>query len=458
MLKQYHHMVGGAFRIFDAGIIAVAWILAFYLRFEALPLIAPNKGFPPIGSYLTLLPLIVILWGSVFSAMHVYKSRRILRRTDEIRLILKAHAVSVLLFISLTYLISEYKYSRGVVIYFALLAAVLLTVFRLSLRNSLRAIRRRGHNLRWVLGIGGGDALQKMQGRIVKFPELGLRMKSILTCDQVMTLEPGALSTLIRNEGIDQVLIALPRHQTALLDTLLAALKEETVDIQLLPDIYDFVTLGCEIETFDGIPIVHLNSSPLEGWGSAVKRATDVVLAAFGLLVISPLLVLIALLIRLTSKGPVFFRQERMGLDGQTFSMLKFRTMRTDAETQTGAVWAVANDTRKTKFGSFLRATSLDELPQLINVLRGDMSLVGPRPERPVFVSKFRHEIPHYMLRHKVKAGMTGWAQINGWRGNTSLDRRIECDLYYIRHWSYTLDIKILLLTIWKGFIHKNAY
>jgi len=194
------------------------------------------------------------------------------------------------------------------------------------------------------------------------------------------------------------------------------------------------------------------------GWGALAKRVTDIVASAAALVILSPLLGLIALGVRLTSPGPVLYVQERMGLDGHSFRMLKFRSMRIDAEHESGAVWARADDNRRTAFGTLLRKTSLDELPQLWNVLCGDMSLVGPRPERPIFVQKFRDQIPHYMLRHKVRAGITGWAQVNGWRGNTSLDRRIECDLFYIRHWSYMLDLKILTMTLWKGFIDKNAY
>jgi exopolysaccharide biosynthesis polyprenyl glycosylphosphotransferase len=196
----------------------------------------------------------------------------------------------------------------------------------------------------------------------------------------------------------------------------------------------------------------------LNGWGGYAKRLTDIVVSAIALIILAPVLFVIALAVRLTSKGPIFYGQERMGLDGRTFKMLKFRSMRQDAESSTGAVWAQPGDDRRTPIGAFLRATSLDELPQFWNVLRGDMSLVGPRPERPVFVHQFRKDIPHYMLRHKVKAGITGWAQVNGWRGNTSLDRRIECDLYYIRNWSYGMDWKILFLTLWKGFVNKNAY
>jgi exopolysaccharide biosynthesis polyprenyl glycosylphosphotransferase len=206
------------------------------------------------------------------------------------------------------------------------------------------------------------------------------------------------------------------------------------------------------------VPVVRLNDSPLIGWYAAGKRLIDIVVATTALVVLSPLLLLLAVIVKVTSPGPVLYAQERMGLDGRTFRMLKFRSMRVDAEAQSGAVWAQKEDNRRTVLGTLLRKTSLDELPQLWNVLLGEMSLVGPRPERPVFVHQFRKEIPHYMLRHKVKAGITGWAQVNGWRGNTSLRRRIECDLYYIQNWSYALDLKILTLTLWKGFVNKNAY
>jgi exopolysaccharide biosynthesis polyprenyl glycosylphosphotransferase len=206
------------------------------------------------------------------------------------------------------------------------------------------------------------------------------------------------------------------------------------------------------------VPIMLLNDSPMGGWRALLKRMLDIFFAGCALVILAPVLALIACLVKLTSPGPVLYSQERMGLDGRSFEMLKFRSMRADAEVDSGAVWARQNDDRRTALGTFLRQSSLDELPQFWNVFVGDMSLVGPRPERPVFVGRFRHEIPHYMLRHKVKTGLTGWAQVNGWRGNTSLKNRLECDLYYIQNWSLLLDLKILALTFWKGFVNKNAY
>tara|TARA_Y100000590_G_scaffold382926_2_gene453245 strand:+ start:3110 stop:4225 length:1116 start_codon:yes stop_codon:yes gene_type:complete len=371
----------------------------------------------------------------------------------------------MLLFIALTYLFSEYKYSRGVMLYFGVLGGLGLIVFRLTLRNLLRSIRKKGRNLRYTLLIGSGSALKTVAARFQKFPEMGYRIKGILTnTTEETNFEIPILGSfhdlekILSEHSIDQLIIGLRKDEQQHLEPILKQIQDETVEIRLIPDVHEYVTIGCEVEDFEGFPIVNLNDSPLEGWGTIFKRLTDIFVSAITLLILFPLFLVIGILIKIFSPGPIFYRQIRMGLDGKNFGMLKFRSMRVDAEAQSGAVWAVKNDPRRTKLGEFLRKTSLDELPQFWNVLKGEMSLVGPRPERPVFVEQFKKEIPHYMLRHKVKAGITGWAQVNGWRGNTSLERRIECDLYYIRNWSYLLDWRILFLTLWKGFINKNAY
>jgi len=225
-----------------------------------------------------------------------------------------------------------------------------------------------------------------------------------------------------------------------------------------VPDLFQFVTFKAGVEDFDGLPVINLTQRPLEGWNSLVKRSMDVVLSAGGLVALSVLLPFVAFAIWLEDRGPIFYTQERMGLDGRLFRILKFRSMRVGAEDATGAVWALEGDSRRTRVGAFLRSTSLDEVPQLVNILRGDMSLVGPRPERPEFVREFKEKYPQYMLRHRVKAGLTGWAQVHGWRGNTSLSKRIEHDLYYIENWSLALDLRILWLTATRSFRDENAY
>lgn len=465
MLKRYHRIFGGIFRCVDALVIGAAWLGAYWLRFN-LPLIEVTKGFPDLRTYAALTPLVMILWTGVLSAMRVYPNHRMLRRTHEAQLLLRAHGAAMLFFIALTYLFSEYKYSRGVMLYFGILGGFGLVFFRLLLRNGLRSLRRKGYNLRYILAVGEGPALETLIRRLERFPELGLRVKGVVTQEASPTREIGGkpvlghfreIQRLIHEYRPDQLVISLPRQQYPEMDRILAEIRDETLAIRIIPDIHEYVTLGCEIEDFDGMPIVNINDSPLAGWGAAAKRVTDILVSAVALVVLAPLMALVALAVRLTSPGPVFYSQERMGLDGRVFRMYKFRSMRVDADpTATG--WTRPNDDRRTPIGRFIRATSLDELPQFWNVLLGHMSLVGPRPERPVFVSKFRTEIPGYMLRHKVKAGITGWAQVNGWRGDTSLESRIECDLYYIRNWSYFLDWKILGLTLWKGVLNKNAY
>jgi Undecaprenyl-phosphate glucose phosphotransferase len=234
--------------------------------------------------------------------------------------------------------------------------------------------------------------------------------------------------------------------------------NREGLDIKVVPDLLQFIALRARLEDLDGIPIININDVPLQGLSGAIKRTIDIVVSLSALIVLAAPFAIIAVAIRLNSSGPVFYRQERMGLDRRQFMVLKFRSMYQNAEEETGPVWTLEDDPRRTAVGAILRRFSLDELPQLVNVFFGDMSLVGPRPERPFFVEQFKERVPHYMLRHKVKSGMTGWAQVNGWRGNTSIKKRIEYDLYYIENWSVGLDLKILWLTVIRGFFHKHAY
>jgi Undecaprenyl-phosphate glucose phosphotransferase len=256
---------------------------------------------------------------------------------------------------------------------------------------------------------------------------------------------------------IDQVYVALPLDEHEEIRPILKTLATTTADVKVVPDYYQFMTLYGGVEEIDGMPIVALRHGPVHGWDAVSKRMFDLVFGTIILVAAAPVMLVTAILIKLTSPGPVFYVQERMGLDGRTFRMLKFRSMRTDAEA-TGARWASAGDPRVTPVGAFIRRHSIDELPQFINVLRGEMSLVGPRPERPVFIESFKKQIPRYNLRHKVKAGVTGLAQVEGWRGATSLEKRIERDIYYIEHWSMWLDFTILVRTALGGFLSKNAY
>jgi len=466
MLKRYQTLCSGLVGTADALIIVSAWPAAYWLRFY-VPVFAVTKGLPTFSTYLSLTPLVAVVWLAVFTAMRVYSFGGRLAPVREMLLVLKAHGLALLLFMSLTYLFDQYQYSRLVTMYFGVLSGAALVLGRLIVRGGFRFLHTRGINVRRVLVVGEGPSAESVIRRLDDFPEIGLQVIGVVTHADSSAWEVGRkqvlgcfdqITQIIEKFKVEEVLIALPSSQQNDVAYLLEQLKDETLDVRLIPDVHAYVTLGCDVEDFDGVPVLRINDSPLFVWRAAAKRCTDILVAAIALAVFFPLMLLIGMLVKLTSRGPMLYRQERMGLDGRTFMMLKFRSMKIDAESRTGAVWAQQSDDRKTVIGAFLRKTSLDELPQLWNVLRGEMSLVGPRPERPVFVKQFRKEIPHYMLRHKVKAGITGWAQVNGWRGNTSLSRRVECDLYYIQNWSYLLDLKILSLTIWKGFVNKNAY
>ncbi len=313
--------------------------------------------------------------------------------------------------------------------------------------------------------MGGGELARTVIRCLRQRPDVGIQVLGVVG-DEKDAADLGArrlggygdLRAILDQGSVDHVILALPHEDYVRLGMILDEVGDEPVTIHFVPDLLRFASLRGGVEEFQGLPFIHLRESPLYGWNLVLKRGFDLACGSLALLLAAPAMLLIAVAIKLTSGGPVLYRQERMGLDGRRFWMLKFRTMDADAEAETGPVWAAPEDPRRTWLGAFLRSSSLDELPQLFNVLKGEMSLVGPRPERPVFVEQFRRRIPGYMLRHKVKSGITGWAQVNGWRGNTSLGKRIEYDLYYIERWSLAFDLRILSLTLWNGFRNRNAY
>ncbi|MBW2148598.1 MAG: undecaprenyl-phosphate glucose phosphotransferase [Deltaproteobacteria bacterium] len=467
MLKRYNQVFISCLIILDAVITAVSWLLSYFLRFH-VDIIPVTKGIPPFSLYLELVIYAVVIWGIVFRVMGLYAPMRSTSKLRETSKIAQASTVALLIFIALVYFIKEYKFSRLVILYFLLINIALLSSFRVLLRCVLHFIRRRGYNQRHVLIVGAGDLGQRVLKTIKQTPELGLKVVGFMdqrpdlvgrNLEGIQVLGPiQDIGSTLADGGIDQVVIALPLEDHEVFKEVMRQIDNEMVDIKVVPDLLQFMTLRGGVEELDGLSIISLRDSPLYGWNKILKRMMDIVFATVGIVVLFPLFILIALAIKLTSPGPLLFRQGRMGMDGRVFNILKFRTMRVDAEKETGAVWATRDDPRRTPVGAILRRMSLDELPQLINVLKGEMSLVGPRPERPELIMKFKQTIPKYMLRHKTKAGITGWAQIHGYRGNTSLEKRIECDLFYIQNWSLSLDLKIIMMTFWSGLINKNAY
>lgn len=467
MLKKHADFLKSLLLFVDLILVSAAWFLAYSLRFYG-DLIPVTKGVPSVQPYFTLLPGILVIWGIVFKAFNLYRPRRISSHLSEVWEITKSCSLATLMVVALSFFLRQFEYSRVVFLMFWALSIVLVTISHWSFREILRLFRRRGYNLRYALIVGAGQLGRELATKLHDHAELGVRVIGYLTrkpekvglnLDGIQVLGTyDKLPDALAMHPVDQVFIALPHDDYAAAEKILRFLQGQTVDVRIIPDLLQFITIRGQAEIFEGLPIVTLQATPLYGWNQFLKRTTDLVFSLMILTVSSPFLLFFSVLIKLTSSGPVLYRQKRMGYDGRVFEILKFRTMRQDAEQNTGAVWATPHDARCTPIGAFLRRTSLDELPQFFNVLRGEMSIVGPRPERPELIEKFRESVPKYMLRHKIKAGITGLAQINGWRGNTSLEERIKCDLEYIEKWSLWLDLKVMWLTIWKGLLNKNAY
>lgn len=475
MLRKYSQFLVQGLFLFDLLLLCLCWVAAYAIRFyipplQQLPLVGglfTYKELPHLERYLLLLVGIVVIWGLVFRFFGIYKPRRTKSLVSESADILKAFTLAFMVLVVINFFLMRDAFSRGCLAVFYVLGLALLNASHLSFRILLRRLRARGYNLRHVLIVGEGRTAIEVARTLIAHREMGYRIIGLLTEEKQQvgaTLEGfPAIGTYAEVAGVvherdpDEVIIALPAEKQNRFYDVLQSLGDELTNVHVVPDFMHVGSLRVSMDVFDGIPIMTMRTSPVFGWGGAGKRIFDAAVSLAFLLAFSWLLAIIALLVKLTSRGPVFYGQERMGLDGRTFRILKFRSMRQDAEAGGAAGWTTKDDPRRTLIGRLLRRTNLDELPQLFNVLTGDMSLVGPRPERPVFVEQFRKSIPKYMLRHKIKAGMTGWAQIHGWRGDTSIEERIKYDIYYIENWSLGFDVRILLMTLWRGFIRKKA-
>jgi len=468
MLKAHSRLVENLALAGDLFLIATCWITAYFIRFYVMPrfYVVTVTDIPPFRDYaLQLLPILVV-WGVAFRTFDLYRPNRLGSRASEWLDVGKASILGALILVSImTFAFRDYAYSRLVILIFLAESIVAVSLARAALREVLRFARRHGYNLRYAIVVGGGEPAAEVLRVLKRRRDVGIFVLGILSDKREVPENVRWLGgiedvrAVLDRQQVDIVIIALPHADTSRLTAVLNGIGDDPIAIHLVPDVFSLVPARGGVEEFEMIPFIHLRESRLYGWNLFLKRAFDLGFGTLALIAAAPFMVAIAIALKLTSPGPVLYRQERMGVDGLRFKMLKFRTMHVDAEAETGPVWALPDDPRRTPLGAFLRRTSFDELPQIFNVLRGEMSLVGPRPERPRFVEEFRRRVPGYMLRHKVKAGITGWAQINGWRGNTSIERRIECDLYYIERWSLSFDLKILLQTLWYGFrINRNAH
>lgn len=446
--------------LFDALAIELSFLLSYWIRFDTslLKFLAASESVPPLHAYVYGSWVVIPLWLLIFRSRDMYGARRNVSPADEFLDIVRVATLGMLVVMSMAFFYRAFSYSRIVFGLIWVTAILFVFVGRLALISIEKKLYGAGKELRNAVIVGSTGVAGKIFGELHNHPLLGYRIIGYLADSPPEPGSPlleapclGALDDVparLETQEIELVLIAVNSQDQPRLYRMVRECEGMNVEFMLVPDILEMMTSRMSVREIEGIPFIRIKGIPMTTWGRIAKRLFDLVISAVLLLICSPLFFIAALLIKFGSRGPVLYRQERVGLDGRKFEMIKFRSMTIGAEQETGPVWARADDPRVTGVGRFLRRTSLDEFPQLINVLRGEMSLVGPRPERPVFVGQFKDLIPKYLDRHRVKTGMTGWAQVNGLRGNTSLEERIKYDIYYVENWSLGFDLKILMKTV----------
>ncbi len=460
MIKENQRLLNWLLKLADVSIAILVMPVAYYIRFD---LLFGRPGIGP-GYYMQLLVVILPLYLLLYYQFNLYDPFRYKSLLSEVRRVVQANTVGLVLIFVLNFFLREVDVSRLTIVIFSALNTTLTSLIRVSLRKTLRVLREKGYNIKHLLLVGWNESTGDFFDRITANKQFGYQIEGYLS-DKVRQvgnrsiLYKGTISHLaglLDQEEIDEVIISLDYDEFPLLAEIIEVCENEGVKSNLLPFYTKYLPSKPYIDDIDGLPLINIRHIPLDNFlYSFLKRAFDIVASALGLVVLSPLLLVTAVGVRLTSPGPVIYKQLRVGRNKKEFMMYKFRSMRVDGNADM-TTWGGRADSRRTAFGTFIRKCSIDELPQLFNVLKGDLSLVGPRPEREYFVQKFREEVPLYMLKHLVRPGITGWAQVNGWRGDTSIVERIKCDIYYIENWSFLLDLKILIMTVFKGIINPE--
>ena len=480
MIREKGTRLIGFYILSDFVGIALAYFCSYFFRFKTFIPINPERGTPALKSYIIIFPLFLCLHLLIFFIQGFYRTRLKRVKIDDFFFV----TINVIFTIVIIQAVLSYlsSYSQGLAPLFrmtfkishAFLAiySVYVILFILFLRFQIYFFMKRrfarGMNLQNILVVGAGEMGKAVTQKLLQLKDLGFVVIGFLDDNldvgKNVNIDGGIevlgavndLDIILEREQISDVYVALDLNNYSQIMETLKVVNKYTVNVRLVPDLFQLLTLKARLEDLDGFPVISIDEPPLRGMMLFLKRSMDVCASAVFIALLFPVFFLTGVLIKITSKGPVFYHQNRMGLDGNRFVMHKFRTMFYDAEAKSGPVMCAPDDPRITKIGRFLRRFSIDEFPQLYNVLKGEMSLVGPRPERPVLVEEFREKIPKYMLRHKVKSGVTGWAQVHGLRQDTPIDKRLEYDFYYIQNWSFALDLKIIWKTLRKGFIDKS--
>lgn len=471
MIKDNQKIFNRIHVLLDAVIIAISYILAWYLKFNVPFLIDDGAGVLPVSTYMSALYLLIPGYILLYTFFNMYTPKRATRRKYEIIAIIQTNTVGLLLFIVALFILKQNDFSRQMIFIFYALNIILSTLVRSLLRSTLQFFRRRRYNVKYILLVGYSRAAEEYITRINQNPQWGYVVRAILD-DRIPrgTIYKGVkvvgqienLLYILPENKLDEIAITLSLSDYDQLERIIDLCEKSGVHTKFIPDYNALVPSRPYTEDLMGLPVINIRYVPLTNtinW--MVKRVIDIIGAVIGIIIFSPFMLLAVIAIRFSSRGPVIFKQERVGLNNKPFHMYKFRTMKMQKESpqsETAPSWTVKNDPRVTKVGKLLRRSSIDEVPQFFNILIGEMSLVGPRPEQSMFVEQFKEEIPRYMIKHQVRPGLTGWAQINGFRGDTSIRKRIEHDIYYIENWTLSFDFRIIMMTIFKGFISKNAY
>lgn len=469
MIKDNQKIFNRLHVLLDAVVTAVSYMLMWYIKFES-PFANKNEEVGNLGIevYFSALYIIVPGYLLLYYLFELYTPKRTSHQKREIFDLFKANTIGLVAFLSILYIINEPNFSRSLIFMFYVANTVLMALTRRLIRYILHFFRAKGYNVKYILLVGYSRAAEEYINRIHSNPQWGYVVRGILD-DRIPrgTMYRGVkvigridnLLVILPENKLDEIAVTLALQDYGRLEEIVSLCEKSGVHTKFIPDYNSMIPSRPYTEDLQGLPVINIRYVPLTNTLNWItKRVVDIAGALAGILIFSPVMLFTAILVKVTSPGPIIFKQERVGLHNKSFFMYKFRTMEIQKEAAEKKAWTVKDDPRVTTVGKFLRKTSIDELPQFFNILKGDMSLVGPRPERPLFVEKFKEEIPRYMIKHQVRPGLTGWAQINGYRGNTSIRKRVEYDIFYIENWTFSFDVKILFLTIFKGFINKNAY
>jgi len=468
MIKENQKRLNRLHILLDALVIFISYLIAYLIMYYNDDAILALSAQVYFSALIIIIPGFLIL----YEFFELYTPKRISGRRSEIANIFKANSIGFLIFTLTLYLggknMNMHHFSRRLVIIFYILTNVLMVFERSFIRSFLMSIRTKGYNQKHILLIGYSRAAEGYIDRVKQNPEWGYNIRGILDDHKergycyngVKVIGTIAnLHMILEMNVLDEIAITLSIKEYEHLEAIVNDCEKSGVHTKFIPDYNNFIPTIPYIEDLQGLPVINIRHVPLTELHNAyIKRIVDIFGALFGIILFSPVMLITAILVKLTDGGPIIYSQERVGLHNKPFKMYKFRSMAVQKPSEEKSKWTTPNDPRVTGVGRFIRKTSIDETPQFFNVLKGNMSLVGPRPERPFYVEKFREEIPHYMIKHQVRPGLTGWAQVNGFRGDTSIQKRIDHDLYYIENWTLGFDFKIMFLTIFKGFINKNAY